>query len=262
MRDAPMSDASLPKWLLTEHQRRNQTSLELREIFDQHRQRVMHLLKRVACETAGRLCVLGAGNCNDLKLDELLNAFEKVVLVDIDQTAVASAVARSIPETLRDRIHVAESTDVTGVFEYLQSIDKNDFHATQTNHLLSLLSHQQHIPMAPFDCIASTCLLSELIDSVLLAVSGNHPALAPVILALRPFRTLASLCDQTQGFSTPSRPNVLLAGSARHGWHFLAGRVPQAGGDTIYTHNSIPALKPVFCLACHTAAASWSPSFR
>jgi hypothetical protein len=39
--------------------------------------------------------------------------------------------------------------------------------------------------MAPFDCIASTCLLSELIDSFLLAVSGNHPALAPVILALR-----------------------------------------------------------------------------
>jgi hypothetical protein len=185
MRDATRSDSSIPKWLLTEHQRRNQTTLELREIFDQHRQRVMHLLKRVACETAGRLCVLGAGNCNDLQLDELLNTFEKVFLVDIDQTAVASAVARLIPETLRDRIHVAESTDVTGVFDYLQSIDKNDFHATQTNHLLSLLSHQQHIPMAPFDCIASTCLLSELIDSVFLAMGGNHPALAPVILALR-----------------------------------------------------------------------------
>jgi len=180
-----MSDSSIQKWLLAEHQHRNQTTLELRSVFDQHRQRVMHLLKRVAREKAGRLCVLGAGNCNDLQLDELLIAFELIVLVDIDQAAVKSAVAHSIPETQRDRIHVADSTDVSGVFEYLQAIDKNDLHTIQTSHLLHLLSRQQHIPMAPFDCIASTCLLSELIDSVFLAMGGNHPALASVILALR-----------------------------------------------------------------------------
>jgi hypothetical protein len=39
--------------------------------------------------------------------------------------------------------------------------------------------------MAPFDCIASTCLLSELIDSIVLAMGASHPNIAPVILALR-----------------------------------------------------------------------------
>jgi hypothetical protein len=63
----------------------------------------------------------------------------------------------------------------------------------------------------------------------------SEPGIAPLSRAYprlnecRPFRTLASLRDQTQRFSTTSRPNVLLAGSARQEWHFLLRRVDDMG---------------------------------
>src|SRR5204863_1188594 len=42
----------------------------------------------------GRLCVLGAGNCNDIDLKALAEAFAEVHLVDIDAPALEAAVRR------------------------------------------------------------------------------------------------------------------------------------------------------------------------
>ena len=58
--------------------------------FSGHRQKVSALLGAGAEPRAGRLCVLGAGNCNDLDLASLLQAHREVHLVDLDAVALAA----------------------------------------------------------------------------------------------------------------------------------------------------------------------------
>ena len=205
-------------WLLAEHQRRNLTTLNANALFAAHRQRVMRLLKQAAGDLPGRLCVLGAGNCNDLDLGDLLAEYLEIVLVDLDRAASVSAVTTAIDDSLRHRIHIADSTDVTGAFERLQVADTKDFGSDAAADLLRLFSAVPQIPFAPFDCIVSTCLLSQLIDSLVLALGQDHPSIVPLILALRKqhLRTLVqSLVQGGRGLlifdfvSSQSLPNLM-----------------------------------------------------
>lgn len=205
-------------WLLAEHQRRNLTTLNANALFAAHRQRVMRLLKQAAGDLPGRLCVLGAGNCNDLDLGDLLAEYLEIVLVDLDRAASVSAVTTAIDDSLRHRIHIADSTDVTGAFERLQVADTKDFGSDAAADLLRLFSAVPQIPFAPFDCIVSTCLLSQLIDSLVLALGKDHPSIVTLILALRKqhLRTLVqSLVQGGRGLlifdfvSSQSLPNLM-----------------------------------------------------
>ncbi|MEZ6116143.1 MAG: hypothetical protein R3C28_06160 [Pirellulaceae bacterium] len=58
--------------------------------YSHHRQKISDLLARFA--PANRILCLGAGNCNDLELKTLLSAFDELVLVDIDRTALQEGV--------------------------------------------------------------------------------------------------------------------------------------------------------------------------
>ena len=215
-----MSDS---KWLLAEHQRRNQTTISAHSIFDNHRQRMMQLLRPVSGQKLGRLCVLGAGNCNDLDLVELPNLFEEVVLVDVDRAATEQAIASRMEESMRGRVHVSES-DVSGIFERLQAADVKDFASNAAKDLLELLSVNPKLPSSPFDCIASTCLISQLLDSVILAMGANHPSLVPIILALRRQHLRAIVHNLSAGgsgvfvfdfVSTQTLPNLMQIDESR-----------------------------------------------
>jgi len=76
----------------------NARTADLAEAYRPHRDQVMRLLRETA-ETAGRehLVILGAGNCNDVDLSELLGVYEAVTLVDIDAAAMARAVKPLAP---------------------------------------------------------------------------------------------------------------------------------------------------------------------
>ncbi len=70
-------------------------------IYRAHRSRVTNLILDLAGgdatnspELRRSLCVLGAGNCNDLDLNLLMRYFRRVCLVDIDGDAVHAGVAR------------------------------------------------------------------------------------------------------------------------------------------------------------------------
>ena len=61
----------------------NQSTRTYWESFGFHRGRITELLAGPS-NGRGRLCILGAGNCNDLDLTKLLEVFEQVVFVDLD----------------------------------------------------------------------------------------------------------------------------------------------------------------------------------
>ncbi len=188
------------RWLMDEHKRRNSITLGAVEVFAKHRERMTQLFlaaaRTVNVEVAPRGAVLGAGNCNDLDLPELLEVFGCLLLVDIDREATEAAVGRQLNETMRSRVEVAPSTDVTGIFAHLQlqlgALNSAPLPATlnpatlDLSQLEAILAEKPiQLPGAPFDCVLSSCLLSQLIDSLKLALGLHHPSLNDLIFALR-----------------------------------------------------------------------------
>lgn len=67
--------------------------------YQSHRDKVMQLLCKEADSAEAskkRLMVLGAGNCNDLDLVQLLQVYREVHLVDLDRESLESAVSRQL----------------------------------------------------------------------------------------------------------------------------------------------------------------------
>jgi hypothetical protein len=74
----------------------NLGSAEMWSVYAGHRRSVTDLMLslRAAGKKNSRLVVLGAGNCNDLELEQLFAAFTEIHLVDIDHEALADGVQR------------------------------------------------------------------------------------------------------------------------------------------------------------------------
>lgn len=150
-----------------------------------HRERVMQLLAESAGDQARSLCVLGAGNANDLELDTLATRFERIALVDLDEDALQRA-WRRIPPNLQPRCDLHGQVDLTGITAML-----GEWHASTppSDRKLesAIASTRQAAPprVGPFDVVASTCVLTQLIDSICLAIPHESPRRLEMILAVR-----------------------------------------------------------------------------
>jgi hypothetical protein len=133
----------------------------------------------------GRICLLGAGNCNDLDLDRLAGAFAEVHLVDLDADALAEGVARQAPREV-ERIVRHAPVDVTGLAARLA---KWNDQRPSDDEALDCVRAAEAAPApelpGPFDAVASVGLLTQLIDSAQLALGSGHPQLVPLIIAIR-----------------------------------------------------------------------------
>lgn len=127
-----------------------------------HRQRVTDLIcARATQDRMGRLCVLGAGNCNDLDLPRLTEAFAEVHLADIDRAALERARAGET-EAVRQRLSLHE-LDLSGLHPELEAW--RDLRVTPETMMASPAAASKRIASSlpgPFDVVASVCLLSQL----------------------------------------------------------------------------------------------------
>jgi hypothetical protein len=82
------------------------------ELYQGHRQRLTRLCQAV--QRADGLCVLGAGNGDDLDLPALVRAFGEVHLVDLDGEALERAHART-PAPARSRVTLHGGVDLGGL---------------------------------------------------------------------------------------------------------------------------------------------------
>src|SRR5262245_38563272 len=96
----------------------NATSRDQWEAFAEHRRCLTAVLARKATVERSRLCVLGAGNTNDLDLTTLLSAHREVHLVDIDSESLARGVARQ-GVAKHPRLHLHGGVDVTATLGVL-----------------------------------------------------------------------------------------------------------------------------------------------
>ncbi|MBT4865894.1 MAG: hypothetical protein HON53_12380, partial [Planctomycetaceae bacterium] len=79
-----------------EHLQRNLSTRDCWDGYAHHRSVVTELLVRSSRSDDGALCVLGAGNSNDLDLQKLLHTFSEIHLVDLDDEAISEGVNRQL----------------------------------------------------------------------------------------------------------------------------------------------------------------------
>jgi hypothetical protein len=183
--------------LTTEQCRRNRNRDEEWRLAENHRRQVT---QRIVTLAGGerRLCLLGAGNANDLDLRALTAAFHEVHLVDIDGEALERGVARQVsqdsglPDSGSDpqradgtKIRLHAGVDVTGIWDAMGNLKTVPADA-ELAKLLDGAANVSPLPLpGPFDVVVSAGLLSQLIDAVVLSVPATSPAFMQLLLGVR-----------------------------------------------------------------------------
>lgn len=164
-----------------------------------HRDRVTGHLTDLAGQQQWRLCVLGAGNCNDLDLQHLSQVFSEIHLVDLDKGALEHAVQfQGIPAEASLFLH---GRDLTGAGQRLDAWNAADSNAdTVLSEMIQQLSRPPRLDLpGPFDVVCSTCLLSQLIHLAVNTIGDSHPRFEELMTALRfqHFQTMIELIGES-----------------------------------------------------------------
>ncbi len=161
---------------------------EVRDAWDRfvpHRRRVTQLLVKAVQTAESKLCVLGAGNCNDLDLERLTGSFMHVDLVDIDGAALEEGLARQ--NISADRVTLHGGVDVTGVAGVLS--DWVPDVPVPDEQVLACISDVQEaaLPLKErtYSVAASVCLLSQLIEFTTLTLGASHDRFLDLLKCLR-----------------------------------------------------------------------------
>ena len=131
----------------------NQSTRHNWECFAEHRNQMMRLIRKAQAGARRRIAVLGAGNCNDLHLRELVSSFSEVHLFDLDRAAMADAVVRQHPNHA-SKIRLHGDVDLSGwTSQETASQPQHDREKTRIDGNLE------------FDLVVSTCVLSQLMEA-------------------------------------------------------------------------------------------------
>jgi hypothetical protein len=210
------------------------------ERFGPHRARVQALLSRHANESSS-LGILGAGNLNDVVVVDLLKGFAQIDLVDLDPVTVLRSLRRHGVDA-RERCVVHGPIDLTGVLDELALASPAGSPGAD-DLLASIQGAPCGVPGGPFDVTASTCVLTQLLQSVVdsalprgdvprvaLALRDKH--LRDLVALTRPGGELILITDVV---STTSAPRLLHTPEARlgrematlvEGFNFFTGTNP------------------------------------
>lgn len=130
--------------------------------FAPHRAHLTELLIPGFLTHAGSLCVLGAGNCNDLCLRRLTEAFSEVHLVDLDDAALTQAIQRQgVADSSCLRLH--PGLDLMGIAATLSTWAQSPPHPADVDAAIARARTAAVATLpGPFDVVLSSCLLSQL----------------------------------------------------------------------------------------------------
>lgn len=172
--------------LIQEQARRNSQADATWELYTPHRERVTRLILDARRSSSPRLCLLGAGNLNDLNLAELVSAFREIVLVDVDAAALQRGLSRQgFVEDARFR--VIAPMDVSGVFSELAKMrDGLPANSDVIDSCLNAIAQPINLgEQSYYDVVASVGLLTQLIDAVMRSVGESHPRAWELVSAVR-----------------------------------------------------------------------------
>jgi hypothetical protein len=191
------SAACLQKHLTTQHAvaldsaaqaRQTQQALNRarqgRDLYGPHRDRLGRLLRAV--QRGEGLCVLGAGNCDDLDLPALVRDFGVVHLVDLDGVALEGALSR-VSAPVRARLVAHTGIDLSGTLDRVDAWGDRFPTEPELNALAEEVAGSVVRRIGrTFDVVLSACLLSQL----------YQPLRQTLLLKLEPWRRLFTAIDR------------------------------------------------------------------
>jgi hypothetical protein len=233
----------VPPAFLSLHRELNRESAESWERFAEHRARVTAL----ALEGSGARClVLGAGNCNDLELDQLAARYGQVELADLDAEALARARDRQ-PANVAEKIVLRAPVDLSGALGRLERFRRR---ALGPGELGALSGESAAAVLAALpagaDTVVSSALLSQIVHTCDRVLGAAHQQLEIIACALvvAHLRALAQLVR-------PGGTVVLVTDTVSSETYALeelwAERAPLAHLDHLETtHNFLSGTSPAF----------------
>lgn len=159
----------------------------------EHRRRVTREVLRLA--PARRLCVFGAGNCNDVDLVQLRHGFDEIHLVDVDGEALAAGIERQ--GLSMDTGIVPHGVEIAG-FSRLGPAFRVSTDLPKLSNVLRTHRHDfRETSLLPTcDVVVSCCTLSQLIGTLAHLLDGDHPRFNELAFDLREAH-LELLLEQT-----------------------------------------------------------------
>jgi hypothetical protein len=162
-------------------QRGNRDVRDLWDRYGGHRRRLTAEILALAPPAGGRVCLLGAGNANDLDLEQLASRFDEVHLVDIDPGALARAQGRQTP-AVRARLRGHAPVDLSGLYQQLERA-RGPLPAIDALVDTGTAAVRAQLP-ADFDVVASCCVVSQMAWALAQFVAPPGPELATLEQAL------------------------------------------------------------------------------
>lgn len=181
-------------YILEKQRERNVSTSRHWDLYEGHRRQVMSLIQEASGEDNQRICLLGAGNCNDIDLSLLSQWYPEIHLVDWD--------ARSLQEGIKKQMIPLESVtmhsgiELTGVARYIERWKRTRPSNSEIDEVIALLSEPYDIGLGTaFDVVLSGSLLTQLIELPVALLGREHPKMVEVALKIRAahFRLMTSL---------------------------------------------------------------------
>lgn len=211
----------------------NKASRKYFRDFEEHRRQQTDLILSAIPE-GGRICILGAGNSYDTDLKRIAAHFSEIHLVDIDREAIGSAKAR-MSGNVANKIFLHAPVDISGANKSLENW--RDFKVTPEILLEfpELAANQlvNKLP-GPFDCVVSSCLISQILLTYTGVMGEQHPLLQAglITLLVTHLRSLVTLTKSN------GRALWITDVSSNHIAPLNRSTPPQSGIDLLHTLSS------------------------
>lgn len=179
-----------------EQVRRNLASRNAWALYTRHRRNVTNLICEAAPAVSCKMCILGAGNCNDLDLPQLVDKSHEIHLVDLDAEALRWGLRQQGLEG-RSEFILHGDVDVSGIADFCATWAGREPTTDDLQRCLAALN--QCPPLLneqSFGVVASVCLISQLIDSLVKTLGESHPQFLALMAAVR-MQHLRTLSDMT-----------------------------------------------------------------
>ncbi len=229
------------------HRRFNRETKNKWQAYGSHRAHVMScLLRQGDPPLRNRLCLLGAGNCHDVDLPALRSHFTEVHLVDLDSQALERGIARQGCQP-SDNLQLHAPVDVSGIVATLDTWrpdmppDADEIDAL----LRGASAHELPLPDADFDVVVSLCLLSQIIESLVVSLGSEHPQFLEAVLRIRK-KHLETLLKLTRpGGRAILITDVVSSDTAPALLTLPETQLPNAVADWINEQNFFTGLNPM-----------------
>ena len=188
MMDVPResSGARADESILSDQAAMNSSTARQWAMYASHRRQIEKLI--TPASPGGRICVLGAGNCNDLDLSWLTQVYSQSHLIDLDAGSLASAIERQRPSKATS-ICLWAPIDLSGIGNILRDWRHAPPGDDQIRQCIQQIQHRSaEYPWENerFDMVLSPCVLSQILISARQSLGATHqlyPKLRDALLA-------------------------------------------------------------------------------